>query len=88
MFRVGDLVKVKEDARSLKDLGYAEGMYKYRGGVYEVYGTNVDENPRWYYLNNCENNYANWIFDESWLELVEPEKQYTIEEKEIEKLFI
>ena len=86
MFKIGDLVKVKEDAKSLYGLGFNADMYKYRGKVFEISDVNVRDQKDWYYLEGCNHKYGRWIFAESWLELVQL-NDFSIEEKEIEKLF-
>ena len=86
MFRVGDLVKVKEDATTIPDgINYVPEMYGYRGNIYEVKQIKVGGNKRAYNLHGCGYGYGDWVFDESWLEHVD-NRTYDISENEIKDL--
>ena len=86
MFRVGDLVKVKEDAATIPDgINYVPEMYGYRGNIYEVKQIKVGGNKRAYNLYGCDCGYHDWVFDESWLEPVD-NRTYDISENEIKDL--
>lgn len=86
MFKVGDIVKVKENANSIYGLGFNADMIKYRGKTFEISKINARDRQGWYYLDGCNSNYGSWIFDESWLELIKT-NDFNVEEKEIEKFF-
>ena len=87
MFEVGDLVRVKKDATCVSHvLDFPFNMNKYRGNVYEIQEYGIEGNRNWYYLCGCTHEYDNWIFDESWLELVGKSVSLDINESEIEDL--
>jgi len=84
MFKIGDKVRIKEDTVSVPGLYWLSEMDKFHGIETRI----KDIDGYWYHLEkgSYEGN-DKYAYAESWLELVEPEKTYTIEEKEIEKLF-
>ena len=71
MFKVGDIVKVKEDAKSIPDgVNFVREMDCYRGNTYEIKDTNIGGRKNTYHLIGCDYVYGEWVFDESWLEPV------------------
>lgn len=85
MFKIGDKVRIKEDTKNnVEGLYWLSEMDRFHGIETRI----KDIDGHWYHLEkgSYEGN-DKYAYDESWLELIEPEKTYTIEEKEIEKFF-
>lgn len=74
-YQIGDTVLVRQDASSTGSLNYSYKMDGFKGNVYAISGYYPINAPRveWYTLEGCTDreDYSNWIFDVSWLELVE-----------------
>lgn len=84
MLKVGDKVRIREDTRDVPGLLWLPEMDRFRGIETRI----KDTNGYWYHLEKgSDEGNDTYAYAESWLELIEPEKTYTIEEKEIEKLF-
>ena len=83
MFKIGDLVRVKEDAKSIPNgVNFVPEMNCYRGNVYEIKDKSIRGRKGTYYLVGCNYGYGDWVFDESWLEYAD-NKIYDVNESDV-----
>lgn len=90
MFKVGDVVKVKEDFMNIPDefLCATKDMYKYAGSTRMVRGVDKLMNEEYYLLTQAEDSLHCWCFAEQWLELVEDINEINeIKETELMDMF-
>ena len=92
MYKVGDLVRVKEHIESDTILRWAKAMDIYKGNTYKVkYKGKTYAGNLYYKLNNAFskdkaiNGDGYWIFFEDWLE--DPTEDINIEESEFMSMF-
>lgn len=91
MFKVGDKVRIKENANEIFSAGchWADAMDIFLGYEADIIG--INENGT-YVINGCEHRGANhgpfanwWWFDERWLEPVD-DNVFSLDENDILKL--
>ena len=88
-FKVGDLVRVRTDARDREGITFPPEMEKYKGECYRIIEIDARGYRNEHFLEGCqpENSTSYWYFHESWLDFAEEKDYKDIQEKDLISLF-
>lgn len=88
-FQVGDLVRVRMDARDREDIRFLPEMEKYKGNCFYIKEIDAKGYRNEHFLEGCqvENSTSYWYFHESWLDFAKEKDYKDIQEKDLISLF-
>lgn len=90
-FKVGDIVRVKDNAYDLdgNGIGFATAMKEYCGKTFVVKYVTDEETPAAYHLEGCsdETDGYDWWFAENWLDYYDENEYSDIDEARLEEVF-